>query len=264
MKTVVVNSNAMPIEKDWAKQFAGLDREVKAQFATTVDWPVRAAQVFTIAGTAWNNVISTVSEAAKVAGAGGVVIIASGHGGVVPGDLNAGMINWDASDSDVTRVWEDGKAGKGIFWDEVIAQYTDEISPFSRPKTRKEEDEQKVRNKSSDAKMAKMRLDAFDALEKIGKALKDNGVNRLTFTVCTAGAATKFMDRLAKHCGVQVACFKKPTKVLDDHTFGHTPGKARLVMDSDSAKDNNGTNKMSARVFSPNLDDTSLAHVGNP
>ena len=172
MKTVVVHNNAKAVEKDWSKQFAGLDPAVKAQFATTVDWVVRTARVFTIPGTTWNDVVTSVSNAAKDAGNGGVVIIASGHGGVLPGDLKAGIINWDASDGDVTRVWEDGKFGKGIFWDEVIAQYTDVISPVSRPRTRKEEDELKVQNQSSGAKMAKLRLDAFDALQKIGKALQ--------------------------------------------------------------------------------------------
>jgi len=264
MKTAVVHSNAKPVEKDWSKQFAGLDPDVKSQFASTVDWSVRTAQVFTIPGTSWNDVVATVSNAASAAGAGGVVIIASGHGGVVPNDLRAGIINWDASDGDVTRVWEDGKFGKGIFWDEVIAQYTDEISPFSRPKTRKEEDELKVNNKSPGAKMAKLRLDAFDALQKIGKALQDQKVRRLTFTVCTAGAATQFMDKLAKHLHTQVACFKITTAVLDDHTFGHTPGKARLILERDRSADNKGTNTMGARVFSPSLDDTSIAYVANP
>lgn len=265
MKTVVVHSNAKPVEKDWSKQFAGLDPDVKSQFASTVDWSVRTAKVFTIPGNSWSDVVTTVSNAASAAGAGGVVIIASGHGGVVPNDLRAGIINWDASDGDgVTRVWEDGKFGKGIFWDELIAQYTDELSPVSRPKTRKEEDELKVQNKSPDAKMAKLRLDAFDALEKIGKALQDQKVRRLSFTVCTAGAATQFMDKLAKHLHTQVACFKITTRIFDDGTFGHIPGKARLVLERDTLPDNKGTNTMEARVFSPSLDDTSIAYVATP
>jgi hypothetical protein len=109
-----------------------------------------------------------------------------------------------------------------------------------------------------------MRHDAFDALQKIGKALQDNKVARLTFTVCTAGAATAFMDKLAKHCHAQVACFKLTTMVLDDHMFGLTPGKARMILERDRAKDGRGTNILSARVFSPDLDDISIAHVAKP
>jgi hypothetical protein len=99
---------------------------------------------------------------------------------------------------------------------------------------------------------------------KLAKALQDNPVKRLTFTVCNAGASTRFLDRLAKHCHTQVACFSVLTKVLDDHTFHHTPGKARLILNSDAATDGQGTNTMWARVFSPDLDNTSIAYVANP
>jgi hypothetical protein len=52
-------------------------------------------------------------------------------------------------------------------------------------------------------------------------------------------------------------CFKLLTKVLDDGTFGYTPGKARLILDRDSARDGQGTNVPRARVVSPDLDDSS-------
>ena len=114
-----------------------------------------------------------------------------------------------------------------------------------------------------------MRHDAFNALEAIGKALQDNHVNRLTFTVCSAGASTNFMDRIAKHCHSHVACFKLLTLVLDDGTFGFRPGKARLVLNRDASATNTTknpgtTNTPLARVFSPNLDDSSIAYVANP
>jgi hypothetical protein len=135
---------------------------------------------------------------------------------------------------------------------------------LARPGTLKEQDEQNIRNKVKNFRILQMRHDAFDALQAIGQALQANNARRLTFTVCTAGAATGFMDRLAKHCHAQVACFKITTKVLDDHTFGITPGKARLVLDRDSQKDGLGSNTRRARVFSPNLDDATIARVSNP
>lgn len=260
MKAVVVASNAAVVEKDWSNQYAGLDAAVKKEFDGIADFPIRVPRVFTISGMTWSAVVTAVSDAAQAAGTGGVVIIASGHGGSVPGDPKAGIINWDASDGDVDRAFETGKLGKGLFWDEVIMGYVDPI-PFGNPPTRKAEDEQAVKNKTPNAKFAQARLDAFDALTKIGAALKAAGVNRLTFTVCTAGRATQYMDKLAKHCGCQVACFKAKTMVLDDATFKFSPGKARLIMESDKAKDGIGSNTKRARVFSPDLDDTAIAYV---
>jgi hypothetical protein len=262
VKTVVVNSDAKPVEKDWANQFAGLDASVKAQFSSVVDFSIRTPRVFRIPNPiTWGGIVATLSDAAKAAGAG-VVIIASGHGGV-GNSPEEGIINWDASDGDVNRGWEDGKVGKGLFWDEVIAQYTVPI-PFGSPPTRKEEDENTIKKNPKHSRMARMRHDAFDALQQVGKAMLDNGVKRLTFTVCTAGAATAFMDRLAKHCHTQVACFKIKTMVLDDHTFGLDPGKARMILERDKSADGRGTNVPSARVFSPNLDDGTIAYVANP
>ncbi|MBB6093744.1 hypothetical protein HNQ60_002625 [Povalibacter uvarum] len=260
MKAVIVHSNAAAIEKDWANQFAGLDAAVKADFASVVDWQERVNRVFTIGAITWSGIVEAVSKAAAAAGSGGVVVIASGHGGSVPGDDSAGIVNWDASDGDVARDWSAAKVAKGLFWDEVIMGYTDPI-PNGNPPTRKAEDEQAVRQKKSNAAMAQKRLDAFDALMKIKQALTSNSVKRLTFTVCTAGRATKFMDRMAKHLQTDVACFKSKTLVFDDATFKFKPGKARLVMESDKAKDGVGTNTREARVFSPNLDNPALAYV---
>ena len=224
-----------------------------------------------IPGFKWDDIVKTVSDAAKGAGIGGVVIVASGHGGAAQGSPDIGLINWDPTDVDpsnphqlVERSWQAGKVGKGLFWETDISKYTDVISAQSRPRTLKEQDEQNIRNKTQNSKILQMRHDAFDALEKIGKALQENQVKRLTFTVCTAGGAKVFMDRLAKHCHAQVACFKVPTKVLDDHTFGLIPGKARMILEKHEAKDGLGTNILSARVFSPNLDDTSIAYVADP
>jgi hypothetical protein len=70
------------------------------------------------------------------------------------------------------------------------------------------------------------------------------------------------MNRLAKICQAEVACFNQKTLVLDDATFGLNPGKARLILDRDSSRNNSGTNVVEARVFSPDLDDTSIAFVG--
>lgn len=263
MKAVVVHQAAKVVERDWATQYAGLDAAVKAEFATTADFPIRVPRVFTIPALNWNDIVKTVSDAAKAAGAGGVVIIASGHGGVGrPPD--EGIINWDATDGNVDRGWIDGKVNKGLFWDEDIAQYIDSLGPFARPNTLKEQDEQNINNKVKNSKILQMRHDAFDALQAIAQALQANQTRRLTFTVCTAGAATGFMDRLAKHCHAQVACFRITTMVLDDATFGINPGKARLVLERDSQVDGRGSNTRRARVFSPDLDDTSIARVSNP
>ena len=264
MKAVVVHEQAAAVEKMWANQWAGLDLVVKNQFPTAVDWPVRVQKVFVITALTWGNIVATVSDAAKAAGQGGVVILASGHGGSK--DPDAAIINWDPTEppgATHVRGWTPQLVGKGLFWDESISKYTDS-RPFAAPPTLQQEDEENIKKKVKGWEVLQKRHDAFDALQKIGKALRDNQVNRLTFTVCSAGASTNFMDRLAKHCQAQVACFKLLTEVLDDGTFGFTPGKARLVLERDAKLPNTGSNTPRARVASPNLDDSTIAYVAHP
>lgn len=260
MKTIVAHKASAAIEQDWANQFAGLDAFVKNQFSA-YDWSQRHPKVFTFASAAWSDIVKAMTDAAAAAGAGGVVIIATGHGGAVPGDVDGGLINWDSQDSDVAMDW-DQNIRKGVFWDHEIATYTDKI-PFGKPPTKKEEDEEKIKNKVKGWEKLQKRHDAHDALVKIGSALKTNGVARLTFTVCTAGKATAFMDRLATITGVEVACFKEKTRVYDDGTLKYNPGKARLILDADAAKEER-TNIMKARIFSPSLDNSAIAYVGKP
>jgi hypothetical protein len=238
---------------------------VKTQFPPgQADWGVRVSQVFTIAALSWTHIVKAVSDAAQAAGQDGIVIIASGHGGSV--DADAGILNWDATEvpgGTHVRDWKPGKVGKGLFWDEPISKYTDPI-PFGMPPTLKEEDEERIRRQVAGWQILKQRHDAFDALDKIAQALQQNKVRRLTFTVCNAGRSTNFLTRLAKHCRTEVACFSLLTRVLDDGTFGYTPGKARLVLDRDSTRDGQGTNTARARVFSPDLDDPTMAFVAKP
>jgi hypothetical protein len=264
VKAIVVHNDAKQIEKDWAKQYAGLDAAVTAQFAGGLaDWGFRVQRVFTIPTLTWKSIVKTVSDAAQAAGQNGIVILASGHGGSV--DADAGIINWDATEppgGTHARDWKAGKVGKGLFWDEPVSKYTDPI-PNGTPPTLKEEDEDKIRRKVPGWQILQQRHDAFEALEAIGNALQQSKVKRLAFTVCNAGASTNFMKRLAKHCHSQVACFKLLTKVLDDGAFGYTPGKARLVLDRDSTRDGQGTNSPRARVFSPDLDDPTIAFVAS-
>lgn len=262
MKAVLVHSSAAEVERDWSKQYAGLDAVVKKEFETVADWDQRVAKVTLIKSLDWPGIIAGVTEAAVAAGSGGTIVVASGHGGA-GGDPSLGIINWDATDGTISgRVWSDGGMAKGLFWDEVIMQYID-VRPNAMPKTMKEEDEERIKADPKH-KVAKARLAAFDAMMKIGAALKANSTGRLSFTVCTAGKAKIFMDRMAGHLGCEVACFKEPTMVFDDGTLGYKPGKSRLILESDQGQDNLGTNKSRARCFAPNLDNTLIAYVAKP
>jgi hypothetical protein len=264
MKAVVVHQQATAVEKMWANQWAGLDSAVKTQFPTVVDWLVRVQKVFVIGDLTWGNIVAAISDAAKAAGQGGVVVLASGHGGSK--DPDAAIINWDPTEppgATHRRDWTPKLVGKGLFWDEPITKYTDSI-PFGNPPTLQQEDEEKIKKKVQGWEALQKRHDAFDALQQIGKALHDNQINRLTFTVCSAGGSKNYMDRLAKHCQVHVACFKLLTEVLDDSVFGFSPGKARLVLERDAKTSNSGTNIPLARVSSPSLDDSAIAYVANP
>ncbi len=263
MKTVVVHGNAKTVEKDWANQFAGLDADVRREFDKAVDFNARTSKVFVIpAALTWDGIVNTITAAANAAGSGGVVILASGHGGA-GSQTRQGIIVWDAADGDVNRGWDAKIVGKGFFWDEDITEYTDVI-PSGNPPTRQAEDVANLKAGKGNAKVLKLRQEAFDAYDRIATAFRAAKIARFTLTVCTAGSATVFIDRLAKKFGCEVACFNQKTVVLDDGTFGRRPGKARLVLDSDKSKDGQGTNVQSARVFSPDLDNTRLAHVGKP
>ncbi len=299
MKVVVVHSASQRVELDWANQFAGAGPEAAQETAFPgPHWAFRVRRVLTIPGfgagaNRWVPIVDTVKAAATAAGQGGVVIIVSGHGGAVPiagtnqFDPDGGMINWDPTETDVGKVWTDpATVKKGLFWDDNIARYG-ETRQFASPPTRKAEDEAAINKaddvfaktkKRPDTSLQEGRLLAFKALDEMGKALKGAGVNRLSFTNCTSGAATRFMDRLAKIMGVQVACFKETTFVYNDG-FEVNPkdlsklrsnslkGKSRMILERDKLPigANGGmTNFPSARVFSPDLDNASIAFVGKP
>jgi hypothetical protein len=295
MKAVVVHSASAAVELDWANQFAGAGSEAAQETAFPgPHWAVRVRRVFTIPGfktgnDRWTPIVDTVKAAAAAAGQGGVVIVVSGHGGAVPSgsgfDLDGGMINWDPTETDVGKVWTNAATiKKGLFWDDSIARYV-ETRQFANPPTRKAEDEAAIKKADEAAKTGKRpdvslpegRLLAFKALDEMGKALKAAGVARLSFTNCTSGAATRFMDRLAKLMGVEVACFKETTVVYNDG-FDTDPkdptkrrpnslkGKSRMILERDKTLigENKGTNIPAARIFSPDLDNASIAFVGKP
>jgi hypothetical protein len=77
--------------------------------------------------------------------------------------------------------------------------------------------------------------------------------------------------------GVEVACFKETTVVYNDG-FDTDPkdptkrrpnslkGKSRMILERDKTLigENKGTNIPAARIFSPDLDNASIAFVGKP
>lgn len=262
MKAVVVHASSKAVELDWANQFAGLDAQVKAQFPA-VDFASRSSVVSKITGFTWTDVVTAVSAAASQAGANGVVIIVSGHGGAVPNNPDGGVLNWDPNDGDVDLDWTRTKIRKGLFWDDMVARYLDPI-PFGNPPNQKGIDEKNIREKRGDFQITQKRHEAFEALDKIGQALRANNVKRLTFTSCTAGRATRFLKRLAKICGTEIACFNQKTRVFNDVNAG--AGKSRLILDADTNRDGlpGSTNILSARVFSPDLDNPAIAFVATP
>jgi hypothetical protein len=278
MKAVVVHKSASVDERAWANQFAGGDQLVRNQFPGYNWRGIRVGHPFTIDDLTWNSIVTTVTAAAQAAGSGGVVIIASGHGGAVLDDQgkpdkthdpfgDGGVINWDPGDLNVDLDWTPQKVRKGLFWDDPVVRYLEPLPIPANPPTRKAEDELRIANKVTNFQIYQKRHDAFEALQKIGQALKASGVARLTFTNCTAGIAPNFMNRLARLCQVEVACFNQKTAVFNDFDLVQRPdpGKSRMVLEKDYSKIvEHGTNTMSARMFSPNLDDNSIAFVGKP
>ena len=162
MKAVVVHSAAKQVELDWSNQFAGLDADVKSQFSAA-DWTIHVSRVFTFTGFTWDPIVSTVTSAAQAAGAGGVVIIASGHGGAVftgPQAASGGVINWDSTDADVDRDWTPQKVAKGLFWDDMVARYLDPI-PLGNPPNQKGIDEKSIADQVQGFQIIQKRLQSF-------------------------------------------------------------------------------------------------------
>jgi hypothetical protein len=262
-KVAVVHQAAAQVELDWAKQFAGLDADVKKQFATVVKFVERSTTVFFIPTVDWPATVTTVSAAIKEAGAGGTVIIVSGHGGAVPNNAKRGIIIWDPNAQNVGLTWTVNGFGNGMFWDgDHIGYDTSSVGP-----SLKAVDEKNIADDTSagkkDTEHKQKRLEAFNALSQIKAAIAATKIKRLTFTSCTVGAATGFIDGLAKFLGTEVAAFNQETSVIDDTQFKPSvQGKSRLILAADAAVDGKGTNIMLARVQSPNLDDPAIAHVG--
>jgi hypothetical protein len=263
MKVAVVHTGAAQVEKNWANQFAGLDAQVKKQFDTVVNWGQRSTKVHFIPNVTWSDTVTTVSAAIKSAGAGGTVVIVSGHGGAVPGNINRGILIWDPNATTVALAWRPGDFGNGMFWDgDHIGYDTSSTGP-----SQKAVDEKNIADDTSpgkkDTEHKQKRLEAFQALDQIRVAIAATKIRRLSFTSCTAGAATGFIDGLAKFLKTEVAAFNQETAVIDDTQYKPSvQGKSRLILKADDTADGKGTNVMLARANSPNLDDPSIAHVG--
>lgn len=263
MKVAVVHTGADQVEKDWAKQFAGLDAQVKKQFDTVVNWVERSTKVHFIQNVTWSDTVTTVSAAIKNAGAGGTVVIVSGHGGAVPANINRGILIWDPNATSVALTWTPGGFGNGMFWDgDHIGYDTSSTGPSQKAVDEKNIAEDKSPGKK-DTEHKQKRLEAFQALDQIRVAIAATKIRRLSFTSCTAGAATGFIDGLAKFLKTEVAAFNQETRVIDDTQYKPSvQGKSRLILEADDTADGKGTNVMLARANSPNLDDPSIAHVG--
>jgi hypothetical protein len=263
MKVAVVHTGAAQVEKNWANQFAGLDAQVKKQFDTVVNWGQRSTKVHFIPNVTWSDTVTTVSAAIKSAGAGGTVVIVSGQGGAVPGNINRGILIWDPNATTVALAWRPGDFGNGMFWDgDHIGYDTSSTGP-----SQKAVDEKNIADDTSpgkkDTEHKQKRLEAFQALDQIRVAIAATKIRRLSFTSCTAGAATGFIDGLAKFLKTEVAAFNQETAVIDDTQYKPSvQGKSRLILKADDTADGKGTNVMLARANSPNLDDPSIAHVG--
>jgi hypothetical protein len=186
---------------------------------------------------------------------------------VTPGErywYSGGVLNWDPIDEDVHLDWNRAKIRKGLFWDDMVARYLDPIH-LENPPNQKGIDEKNIREERGDFEITQKRHEAFEALlDQIGHALRVNGVKRLTFTSCTAGRAPTFLKALAKICGTEIACFNPEGEVFNDVNAG--AGKSRLILDADTSRDGlpGSTNILSARVFSPDLDNSAIAFVASP
>src|SRR5262249_30253404 len=147
------------------------------------------------------------------------------------------------------------------FFDRDISTYTD-TRPFFNPPTLMAEDELAIKKKAPGWHVLQKRLDAFNALQQIGNALHNNRIQRFGFLVCSAGASTTFMNRLAVQFRAEVACFTHLTAAYNDGQ------KATLILARDQGLDPqrfpSSSDQPLARVAGPALWDPSIAYIATP
>lgn len=246
MKWVVVTE----LNKPWV-DWAG-----KKQFQL---WPFAAGPVEIPKGASLDLAAGKLESAAKLAGAGGVVLLSVGHGGFAStggGRTDEGFFDMAPSGFRVAgnNAVLTGQGGSGTA--AQISVFYDHVPQFSGgviAKSRKQEDEERAAsNDSSISGPAKTRLAHWERYLKVGKAFQSSGLGCILLLTCKVGLATDFLKRARKQLGVPIAAYKR--RVVGT-TVEYFEGKrlvasrGRIFLEGD--QDGQGTNVQMGEYWIP-------------
>ena len=212
-------------------------------------WPF-AAQVAIPNGVSLDAAASKLEQAAQLAGAGGVILLSVGHGGLAStgdGRTDEGFFDLAPSgfrvagaNAVLTGQTGSGKAAQvSVFYDRVPV-----FGGGIKGKSPKQEDEDRANSSNpSVSGPAKTRLAHWERYLKVGKAFQANGVGAIILLTCKVGQATDFLKRARSQLGVPIGAYKK--RVMGgvvDYFQGpvRVASRTRIFLEGDG--DGRGTN----------------------
>jgi hypothetical protein len=212
-------------------------------------WPF-AAQVAMQNGITLDGAATKLEQAAKLAGAGGAVILSVGHGGLAStgdGRTDEGFFDLAPSGFRVAgaNAVLTGQTGSGKA--AQVSVFYDRVPTFSGgviAKSPKQEDEARAQSSNPNVSgPARTRLAHWDRYLKIGEAFKNNGVGALILLTCKVGLATDFLKRARTQLGVPIGAYKR--RVVGntvDYFLGPqlVASRTRIFLEGDA--DGTGTN----------------------
>jgi len=275
MNKVLLYWNKTREDDTWARQFAGDDSSLVSFYApqnfppgtNLPDFPIRKRIAIAAHVPTWDAFMHGIEDAAALAGSGGLIFLLGGHGGSACVDQND-HIDPRCRDREVGTVFFDPDFRLGFNQD--VVTYRDIKRDLMNQSLHDVDMKAILDRKTGSVRPlgkkhhtnAGQRWEAWNHYDRIGKILRYRNIFRIVFLSCSLGGSPDFMDDIARDWGAQVAAFKFhvtviPAENLDDR-------KARFVFKSDMNTPGQGTNVATARVFTPSLDDNSIAYVAKP
>jgi hypothetical protein len=265
---VIVNFVSAKISEDtqWATQFAGQDAALVKEYPYQ-DWPMRAHRPISGKAT-WAAAVKGISVAAQVAGAGGTVLLLSGHSGsaCTIGDItdprcrfpNEGSVTLDFGG--LVKFSHKTVFYRSTFSGLEKSQEWEDESTLWRGKNPKEMTVPLIERNWENTAAGRKKIRGF--YDEIGKVLRVNEVKQFAILSCNLGNSLGMVQQIAKDWGVEVGCYKFLTTVLPGNNL--KDGKARFILARDKAKIGSGTNVEMARFDTPSFLDTTIALLCQP
>jgi hypothetical protein len=212
-------------------------------------WPF-AAQVAIPNGVSLDIAAGKLEQAAQLAGAGGVILLSVGHGGLAStGDGRTDEGFFDLAPSGFRVAGNNavltGQTGSGQA--AQVSVYYDRLPTFGggiKGKSRKQEDEERAQSSNpSVSGPAKIRLAHWERYLKVGKAFRTSGVGAIILLTCKVGQATDFLKRARSQLGVPIGAYRKRVMgSVVDYFQGpiRTASRTRVFLEGDT--DGHGTN----------------------